>query len=118
MAPPELPVPEAEDAQDPVVRVQQEFLPPRLDESSRRSTADFAKRAGVPPGRSVRVILAVTVTEQGTAGDVQVSITSGDSRVDALAVEYARVLRWSPAIVQGRNASMNIRLPVVLAMPG
>jgi|SRR5215831_13710045 len=118
MTPPALP----EDALDmsfekpeePVVR---DFQPPRLEAGSLPDTAEFARRAGVAPGKSARVILAVTVTERGTAGDILVTVGSGNSRADALAVEYARALRWSPAVVQGRNSSMKIRLPVVLAMP-
>ncbi len=116
-APPRLPEPFEEKLEEAPETPVQAFVPPRLDEKSRLDMADFARRAGIDPGRSARVILAVTVNEQGVAADIRVAISSGDSLVDALAVEYARALRWDPAIVQGRNSSMNIRLPVVLAAP-
>ncbi len=48
--------------------------------------------------------------------DIRVSTSSGNAQADALAIEYARVLRWSPAEEKGRKSIANIRLPVVLAI--
>ena len=91
--------------------------PPRLLASAAPNIADFARRAGVAPGKSTRVILTVNVTELGVAGAIRIAASSGSPPVDALAIEYARALRWSPASVQGRKASVNIRLPVEFATP-
>jgi TonB family protein len=79
--------------------------------------ADFARRARVAPGKSERVILAVKVMESGVAGDIRVAVSSGSRTADALAIEYARALRWNPADVQGRKSGLDVRLPVVLALP-
>lgn len=95
-----------------------EFAPPRLRESAALEPGKYALRAGLAIVKAARVILTVTVTERGIAGDVAVAISSGDSKLDSLAIEYVRALRWEPAIVQGRQSSMNIRLPVVFAAPG
>lgn len=78
-------------------------------------TAPYAALAGIDPGKSVRVILSVDVTELGEAGEVRVVVGSGNPAADDVAMKYARALRWSPAKVQGRPSRMNIRLPVVLA---
>jgi TonB family protein len=95
-----------------------EFSPPRLRENEAPSPIVFASRAGIDITRAARVILTVTVTDEGTAGEVAVTISSGNSKLDLVAIEYVRALRWDPAIVQGRQSSMNIRLPVVFAIPG
>jgi len=95
-----------------------ESRPARLIESSAPKTEDFARRAGVAPGKSVRVMLAVKVSGLGVASDIRVAASSGSSRADALAIEYARALRWRPAAGQVPDSYEEIRLPVVLAMPG
>jgi len=91
-----------------------EFAPPTLAMKS-PDTAPYAALAGIDPGKSVRVILSVDVTELGEAGEVRVVVGSGNPAADDVAMKYARALRWSPAKVQGRPSRMNIRLPVVLA---
>jgi len=91
-----------------------EFAPPTLAMKS-PDTAPYAALAGIDPGKSVRVILSVDVTELGEAGEVRVVVGSGNPAADDVAMKYARALRWSPAKVQGRPSKMNIRLPVVLA---
>ena len=96
-------------------RARGDFIPPRLVRATVPDVADFARRAGVEAGKPARVILAVKVSEQGVPGDIRVSTSSGDAQVDAMAMEYARVLRWSPAEEKGRKSIANIRLPVVLA---
>jgi TonB family protein len=93
-----------------------DFIPPRLVRSSVRDPAAYAERAGIRSGESARVVLAVNVTEQGVAGDISVSATSGSAQADAAAIEYARTLRWAPAQDKGRESSASIRLPVVLAL--
>ena len=79
------------------------------------NAGEFARRAGVAPGKPARVILAVRVSELGVPGDIRVSTSSGNTRADQQAIEYARALRWSPAQEKGRKSSADIRLPVVLA---
>jgi TonB family protein len=116
-APDELPITLTEDARAEIAE-SNKFSPPRLHTGAVPEPIDFASRAGIDVSRAARVILTVTVNEKGTAGEVTVAISSGDSRLDSAAIEYVRALRWDPAIVQGRQSSMNIRLPVVFAVPG
>jgi TonB family protein len=114
---PQLAADAKETLKDAATRPMQDFLPPRLDETSAMEPVELARLAGLPNGRSARVILGLTVTNRGTASDIQVTLSSGDARIDAVAVEYARALRWAPAVVQGQNSNMNIRLPVVFVAP-
>ncbi len=95
-----------------------EFRPPRLKEAMRASPEEFVADAGIAVARMVRVILTVTVTEQGEAGDVSVVVASGIAELDSAAIAYARTLRWQPALVRGRESSMSIRLPVVFPATG
>lgn len=96
-------------------RARGDFIPPRLVQTTVPDAAGFARRAGVAAGKPVRVILAVKISEQGVPSDIRVSTSSGDRQADALAIEYARVLRWNPAEEKGRKSVANIRLPVTLA---
>jgi TonB family protein len=114
--PDELPIAFAEDASGHLT-TSNEFSPPRLHTGAAPEPTVFASKAGIDISKAARVILTVTVNEKGTAGEVIVTISSGDSRLDSAAIEYVRALRWDPAIVQGRQSSMNIRLPVVFAVP-
>jgi TonB family protein len=114
--PDELPIAIAEDASADLA-TSHEFSPPRLHTGAAPEPIVFASKAGIDVSKSARVILTVTVNEEGTASEVIVTISSGDSRLDSAAIAYVRALRWDPAIVQGRQSSMNIRLPVVFAVP-
>jgi TonB family protein len=96
-------------------RARGDFIPPRLVQKTVPDAADFAQRAGLQPGKPARVVLAVKVSALGVPSDIQVASSSGNTQADALAIEYARLLRWNPAQEQGRNSIANIRLPVVLA---
>lgn len=86
--------------------------PPVLKDVDAIPPAERAKRAGVPLPADARALLLVRVGEDGKPGDVTVAESSGDSRLDEIAVAYARELEWSPALVAGREATMSIRLPV------
>jgi TonB family protein len=76
------------------------------------SPTERARRAGIPVANPSRALLLVRVTEEGKPSEVAVAETSGDARLDQVAVEYARALEWSPAVVAGRKSTMSIRLPV------
>ena len=96
-------------------RTRGDFVPPRLVRTTVPDTADFARRAAVEPGSPARVILAVKVSEQGVPSDIRVSTSSGNKQADAMAIEFARALRWNPAEERGRKSIAEIRLPVDLA---
>jgi len=98
-------------------RARGDFVPPRLVHTTVPDAEDFARRAGVEPGKPARVVLAVRISELGVPGDIHVATSSGNTRADQLAIEYARVLRWDPAQEKGQKSIANIRLPVVLAAP-
>lgn len=91
---------------------------PGLLDSSLPDAVEFARRAGLEPGKSARVVLDVKVTQRGVADSIRVAISSGSERVDAAAVDYARALRWSPVIAQDGRQHRDFRLPVVLEAPG
>jgi TonB family protein len=74
--------------------------------------AEHARRAGIALPKPARALLLVRVTEAGKPGDVTVVESSGDVRLDEVAIQYARSLEWTPAMVAGRESSMSIRLPV------
>lgn len=95
-------------------RVRGDFVPPRLMRSSVPDIAEYVRRAGVEPGNPARVVLAVKVSELGVPGDIRVASSSGNTRADAMAVEFAGTLRWNPAEQQGRRSVADIRLPVEL----
>jgi TonB family protein len=89
-----------------------------LVKSSLPDPADYARRAGMAPGAAAHVTLAVKINELGQPAEVRVSSSSGNSRADELAIEFARHLRWNPATDRGAKTGAEIRLPVTLALPG
>jgi TonB family protein len=96
----------------------EQFRPPRMLPDEGKSLAELTTAAGLVVARQTRVILTVDVQENGSTGKVEIAVTSGDENLDALAVEYARAMRWIPAVVQGRQSSMSIRLPVIIPTTG
>jgi TonB family protein len=86
--------------------------PPMLKSTETASPADRARRAGIALAAPARATLLVRVSEQGKPGEVSVAESSGDARLDQVAVEYAQSLEWSPALVSGRESTMSIHLPV------
>jgi TonB family protein len=98
-------------------RARGDFVPPRLVRTTVPNPADFARRAGLDPARPARVILAVKVSELGVPDEIRVATSSGNTQADAMAIEFARVLRWTPAQEKGRKSAADIRLPVDLAAP-
>lgn len=86
--------------------------PPLLKRKESDSPDLRAKRAGIPVANPARATLLVRVGEDGKPGEVTVAESSGDARLDQVAVEYAQALEWSPALVSGRESTMSIHLPV------
>ena len=90
-------------------------MPPRLVLTTVPDAADFARRAGRGTRQAGPGDACGEGFRAGVPGDIHVSTSSGNTQADALAIEYARVLRWNPAQEKGRKSIANIRLPVVLA---
>ncbi len=86
--------------------------PPVLKPGKAEPPAERARRAGVALAGPARALLLVRVGEDGKPGEVTVAESSGDARLDQVAVDYARTLEWSPALLSGEVATMSIRLPV------
>lgn len=86
--------------------------PPVLKPTDTATPFDRAKTAGIALPAPARATLLVRVGEDGRPGDVTVAESSGDERLDRVAVEYARALEWRPALLSGREATMSIHLPV------
>jgi TonB family protein len=90
--------------------------PPILNSANKAaSPIEHARRAGLTPSADARALLLVLVDLQGKPGDVSVVESTGDTRLDQAAIDYARTLEWQPAIVGGREAAMSVRLPVEFA---
>jgi hypothetical protein len=56
----------------------------------------LARRAGIPVETPVRTLLLVIIGQDGKPGAVTVAESSGDSRMDEIAVNYARAQEWVP----------------------
>jgi TonB family protein len=89
-----------------------EVRSPVLKPNRAHTPGKHARRAGVELAQPARAILVVNVTEEGRADKVELAESSGNARLDELAIEYARTLEWTPALVQGRASRMIIRFPV------
>jgi hypothetical protein len=90
---------------------------PRLTETCAQvcDPTQFAADAGLAPGQSVTVVLVIDVLADGSTGATDVAMTSGSSAADAIAIRYARSLRWIPGTRNRQALSMRIRFPVTLA---
>lgn len=86
--------------------------PPMLKSKSDTKPAELARRAGVDVMKPATALLLVRVADTGKPDDVTVVESSGDARLDQVAIEFARGLEWTPALVAGREATMSVRLPV------
>jgi TonB family protein len=124
-APPESPGPEVA-LVDMVISEQREEAarlgtgsrnrPPTLKKAAQvASPLDHARRAGIAPAGTARALLLVLVDVHGKPGDVTVVESTGDTRLDQAAIDYARTLEWQPAVIAGREAAMSVRLPVEFA---
>lgn len=88
---------------------------PRLkpvEGAAAESPRERARRAGILVAADVRAMLLVRVNATGKPDDVQVTESTGDNRLDEVAVEYARAQEWTPALVAGEAVPMSTRLEV------
>jgi TonB family protein len=90
---------------------------PRLTETCAQvcDPVRFAEEAGLTPGQSVTVVLVIEVLADGSTGSTNIAMSSGNSATDAIAIQYARSLRWIPGTRNRQALSMRIRFPVTLA---
>ena len=77
----------------------------------------FARRAHLPPGRSLTVVLRVEVTTDGSVDSVDVARSSGNVSADAAAIDYALALRWIPGTCDHQPKTARVSLPVTLFTP-
>ena len=77
----------------------------------------YARRAGLTSGHSVTVLLVVEVLADGSVGAVTLLRGTASPAIDTAALEYARLLRWTPGTVNHQARAMRISLPVTLANP-
>jgi TonB family protein len=78
----------------------------------------YARRGGITPGHAATALLAMEVLADGSVGYVALLRSSGNPAIDVAALEYARMLRWTPGTVDHQARSMRITLPVTLAYSG
>lgn len=86
--------------------------PPVLKSKSETTPVQLARRAGIVLTKPVTALLLVRVAHTGKPDNVAVVESSGDARLDQVAIDFARGLEWAPALVAGRESTMSIRLPV------
>jgi TonB family protein len=115
---PVLPEAPAPDESEVAPASSNEFRPPRLRPHDDTTLPKLVASAGLRVAKASRVILTVSVSAEGIAGEIAIAISSGNAALDSLAIEYARIMRWEPAIVDGREAAVSIRLPVVFPATG
>ena len=89
---------------------------PRLSQFQTVGVSEYARRAHILPGHPVTVVLVVSVREDGRAGSVDVSRSSGNSVIDAAAVDYALELHWIPGTRDHTPEVMRVTLPVTLSL--
>jgi TonB family protein len=90
---------------------------PQLDPSVGIDAARYAARAGLTTGDAVTVVLAFEVLTDGSAGAITIVNSTGDSAIDAAAIDYARALKWIPGTVDRRARVMLIHFALTLAVP-
>jgi TonB family protein len=83
---------------------------PRLAPVQSVDVSDVARCAGVAADRPLIVILSVQVDTRGSAMAVDVARSSGVGAADQAAIEYARLLRWIPGVVNGAPRAMRVIL--------
>jgi TonB family protein len=89
---------------------------PRLMRYQTADISNYARRAHLLQGHPVTVILLVNVLEDGRAGSVDVSRSSGNAEIDSAAVDYALELQWVPATRERVPVATRIALPVTLSV--
>jgi TonB family protein len=90
---------------------------PQLDPVVTVDTARYAVRAGLTAGDAVTVVLAIEVLADGSAGAISIVNSTGDSAIDAAAIDCARALKWIPGTVDRRARVMRIHFALTLAVP-
>jgi TonB family protein len=77
-------------------------------------TGKFARRAGLPLGSGITVVLRVEVRADGAVGRVAVDVSGGNPRIDAAAIEYVRAMRWIGGRVDDEPEALWVRWGVSL----
>jgi TonB family protein len=107
----------AEQAGPPVAMMDMTIAEQRMDadkvtKGAKTRPPVLARQAGIVLTKPATALVLVRVAHTGKPDDVAVVESSGDARLDQVAIEFARGLEWAPALVAGRESTMSIRLPV------
>ncbi len=91
-----------------------EIIPPGILSRREPSYPEQARRAGIEG----TVVLRIAILENGHAGDISVSESSGSSLLDKAAVEAVQLWRFVPAKVRGTGKSIACQttMPVVFRL--
>jgi len=76
-----------------------------------REIEEAAGQFGISERREV--LLRAEVLVSGAVGDVEVQRSSGDSRIDMVAVRLFRTARYTPAMIEGIRVKVWVQFPVV-----
>lgn len=85
---------------------------PHLARVQRVEPATFARRAQLPPGLTLTVLLRIEVRQDGSVGAVDIVRTSGNATADGAAIAYALKLRWVPGTEGHSPKTMRVNFPV------
>ena len=89
---------------------------PQLSRFQPVDPSTFARRAGLAQGQSASLVLTVEVLPDGRVGTVEITRSTGDPKVDAAAVAYARLLRFIPGTREHRAETMRVSISVTLTL--
>lgn len=64
-------------------------------------------------GAAGEVFLSLSIDERGAIHHASVGTSSGDARLDALALRFTEVVRFRPAYLGGRPVAVNVTLPLL-----
>lgn len=88
---------------------------PRL-KAHAETPSQFAQRAGVRVDLPARTLLLVSISAEGKAGAIEIAESSGNPRLDDIAVQYARAQEWMAD--KAEYSSGSIPFPVEFVTSG
>ena len=89
------------------------MMAPRPEVDGRDPTP-FARRAGLAEGQGATAVLRVEVYGTGDIGRVEVDVSGGSEQINEAAVSYVRSLSWSGGMIDGKPATIWVRIGVRL----
>ena len=86
--------------------------------ASGETPAQLAQLAGIRIDAPARALLLVVIGEEGKAGKVSVAESSGNTRLDDIAIQYVRAQEWTPVEAEDAVASVPFAVEFAASDPG